>query len=234
MSGGEEFLKGHRRRLRTRLREGGVAALSEYEILEIILFRAFPRGDVKPLAKTLLKRFGSLAEVIAAEPHSLAEVEGIGDRAVEEIALIRAALSAFAKSRTKDRPLLASWDRLIDYCNVAMGYESVENFRVLFLDQKNRLIEDKLVQTGTVDRASVYPREIVKWALRLESKSVILVHNHPSGDPTPSRSDIDLTEKVARSLRTVDIRLHDHLVIARGRYVSLRALDVIEEMREKR
>jgi DNA repair protein RadC len=218
---------GHRGRLRERFRTGGPAALPDYELLEMILFRVFPRGDTKPLAKKLLARFGSFAEVLSATPERLKEVEGIGGRAVEELKLIQAAAERLAKSHIQDKPALSSWAQVLDYLRIAQGFENREQFRILFLDKKNYLIADEVQGRGTVDHTPVYVREVVKRALELSASALILVHNHPSGDPTPSRADIDMTKQIADAARPLGVSIHDHVIVGREGHASLRALRLI-------
>jgi DNA repair protein RadC len=181
---------GHRERLRDRFREAGTDALSDYELLELLLFRAQPRRDMKPIAKALLEKFGSFAEVISAPEKRLAEVDGIGEASITELKIVQAAASRLVRGQVKKRPVLSSWSAVLDYCRTAQAFADREQFRVLFLDKRNQLIVDELQQVGTVDHTPVYPREVVKRALELSATAMILVHNHPSGDPTPSRADI--------------------------------------------
>ncbi len=223
----EPHFHGHRQRLKDRFAESGAGALADYELLELILFQVIPRRDVKPIAKELLKRFGSFSEVLAAEPARLTEVDGIGDSVALHLKLIAAAATRFAKDPIRDKPLLSSWSALIDYCRTAMAYEPREQFRVLFLDKKNALIADELQQTGTVDHTPVYPREVVKRALELSATAIILVHNHPSGDPTPSQADIAMTKTIHDIARPLGIALHDHLIVGRKGHVSFRERKLI-------
>ena len=226
-SAGVPHFHGHRERLRTRFREQGPAALADYELLEMALYRAFPRGDTKPLAKALLKRFGTLTEVLAAPPELLKEVDGIGDRAVDELKLIKTFAERMAHEAVRKRTVVSSWSALLDYCRAAMAFETREQFRILFLDKKNALIADEVQGTGTVDHTPVYPREVIRRALELSATAIILVHNHPSGDPTPSRADIQMTETIAQIGKPLGIELHDHLVIGRDGHVSFKALGLI-------
>lgn len=212
---------GHRRRLRARYLSGGAAALQDYELLELVLFAAVPRRDVKPLAKSLLRIFGGLWQVANAPPARLIEA-GLGEAAAVAVSAIGAVNLRMTRQQLLDRPVLATWQRLIDYCGAAMADETTEQFRLLFLDRKNRLIADEVQQRGTVDHAPVYPREVVKRALELDASAVILVHNHPSGDPAPSRADIAMTHEVAAAAATVGIVVHDHVVIGRGRHFSFK------------
>jgi DNA repair protein RadC len=219
--------EGHRQRVKVRF---GTApeALQDYELLEAVLFGAIRRRDTKALAKDLLKKFDdSFIEVINAAPERLKEVKGVGDAAVFQLKVVRAAALRFMQARIMQQPLLSSWDAVLGYCRASMSFETKEQFRVLFLDKKNRLIADELQQSGTVDHTPVYPREVVKRALELSASAVILVHNHPSGDPTPSRADIDMTRQVADAARPLGIAVHDHLIVGRQGHKSLKALKLI-------
>ena len=218
---------GHRERLRDRFRVGGAAALPDYELLEMVLFRAIKRGDTKPLAKMLLARFGSFAEVISAAPERLQEVKGVGPAVISELKLIQAAALRLSRAGVINRPMLSSWNAIIDYCRAAMAYEDVESFRLLFIDKKNQLIADEVQQQGTVDHTPVYAREVIKRALELSASAIIMVHNHPSGDPTPSFADIDMTKKIIAAGDKLGILVQDHIIIARKGHVSLRNLQVI-------
>ncbi|MFC5069283.1 RadC family protein [Flaviflagellibacter deserti] len=218
---------GHRDRLRSRFREGGADALPDYELLELILFRAIPRQDVKGLAKTLIRRFGSFAEVVAAPPVLLMETKGIKEAAVTEIKLVEAAARRFAKGEIAQKPVLGSWAKVVDYCRTAMAFADREQFRILFLDNRNALIADEVQQTGTVDHTPVYPREVVRRALELSATAIILVHNHPSGDPEPSRADILMTQKIVEAAKPLGINVHDHLIIGRAGHASLKGLGLI-------
>ncbi len=218
---------GHRERLRERFNTGGPQALPDYELLEMILFRANKRGDTKPLAKMLLARFGSFAEVISAAPERLQEVKGVGPAIVTELKLIQAAALRLSRAAVINRPLLSSWNAIIDYCRAAMAYDETESFRLLFVDKKNQLIADEVQQTGTVDHTPVYAREVIKRALELSASAIIMVHNHPSGDPTPSLADIDMTKKIISAGDKLGILVHDHIIIARKGHVSFRNLQVI-------
>jgi len=218
---------GHRERLRDRFIKGGADAMPDYELLELTLFAAIPRRDTKPLAKALMARFGSFAEVIAAPRARLMDVPGVGESVANHLKIVAAAAQRLAKTQVIGRPALSSWAALIDYCTAAMAREAVEAFRVLFLDRKNILIADEVQSRGTIDHTPVYPREIVKRALELGATSIILVHNHPSGDPTPSRADIEMTREIASAARTLHIAVHDHLVIGRGGHVSFKSLGLL-------
>jgi DNA repair protein RadC len=217
----------HRARLRARFMAAGSQALADYELLELVLFRAIARRDVKPLAKTLIATFGSFAEVIGAPPQRLAEVEGVGPAVVIELKLIEAAAQRLARGEVRRRHVLSSWAAVLDYCRAAMAFADREQFRILFLDKRNQLIADEVQQTGTVDHTPVYPREVVKRGLELSATAVILVHNHPSGDPTPSRADIDMTKEVAAAAKPLGITVHDHIIVGKDGYASLRGLGVI-------
>lgn len=223
----EPHYHGHRTRLRARFRDKGTDALEDYELLELLLFRAIPRQDTKPIAKGLIARFGSFAEVLAAPRNLLKEVNGIGDAVVDELKMVHASALRVARAKVADRRLLSSWNSVLDYCRTAMAYEEREEFRILFLDKKNGLLADEVQQRGTVDHTPVYPREIVKRALELSASALILVHNHPSGDPTPSRADIQMTKQIAEIAKPLGIELHDHIIVARSGHASLRGLKLI-------
>ncbi len=218
---------GHRERLRGRFREAGSDAVSDYELLELVLFRALPRRDVKPLAKALIEKFGSFAEVIAAPPQRLAEVAGLGESAITEFKIVEAAARRLARGEVKKRPLLASWSAVLEYCRAAMAFADKEQFRILFLDKRNQLIADEVQQVGTVDHTPVYPREVVKRALELSATAVILVHNHPSGDPTPSRADIQMTQQIVEVAKPLGIAVHDHIIVGKEGHASLKGLKLI-------
>jgi DNA repair protein RadC len=210
-----------------RFLKGGADALPDYELLELTLFAAVPRRDTKPLAKALLARFGSFAEVIAAPRARLLEVEGVGETVANHLKIVEAAAQRLAKTRVMGRPALSSWSALLDYCTAAMARAQNEEFRVLFLDRKNVLVADEVQNRGTVDHAPVYPREIVKRALELGASSLILVHNHPSGDPTPSKADIAMTREIVGAARALSIAVHDHLVIGRHGHASFKSLGLL-------
>lgn len=218
---------GHRERLRTRFLQAGTQALTDYELLELVLFRALPRRDVKPLAKDLIATFGSFAEVISAPEARLKEVKGLGPSAITDLKIMHAAASRLAQGAVKKRPVLSSWPALLDYCRTAMAFADKEHFRVLFLDKRNQLIADELQQTGTVDHTPVYPREVVKRALELSATAIILVHNHPSGDPTPSRADIQMTKAIMDVAQPLGISVHDHIIVGKDGHASLKGLRLI-------
>ena len=220
----ESLNKGHRERLRERFNNGGADALPDYELLELVLFRAIARADTKPLAKRLIARFGSFAEVVNAPPGRLMEVKGVGERVVTELKLIRAAAQRLARGQIISKPVLSSWAQVLDYIRTAQAWEHREQFRVLFLDKKNRLIADEVQGIGTVDHTPVYVREVVKRALELSSSAIVLVHNHPSGDPTPSRADIDMTRLIVEAARPLGVVIHDHVIVGRDGHASLKAL----------
>jgi DNA repair protein RadC len=219
--------EGHRERLRTRFLEGGAEAMPDYELLELTLFAALPRRDTKPLAKALLARFGSFAEVIAAPRARLLEVKGVGEAVAHHLKIVEAAAQRLARTKVIGRPALSSWTALLDYCTAAMARAPNEEFRVLFLDRTNVLIADEVQNRGTIDHTPVYPREIVKRALELGASSVILVHNHPSGDPTPSKADILMTREIVSAAKVLSIAVHDHLVIGRAGHASFKSLGLL-------
>ena len=218
---------GHRDRLRDRFADVGGEALADYEILELFLFRSIPRRDVKPLAKTLLTRFGDLGRVCAASLEQLTELDGISEKVALDLKLLHATAVRISKEQVSGRPVISSWSALLDYCRTALQHSATEEFRVLFLDKKNRLIADEFQARGTVDHAPVYPREIVKKALSLDASALILVHNHPSGDPTPSNADIEMTKRIGQAAKPFDIILHDHLVVGRDRTASFKQLGLL-------
>jgi DNA repair protein RadC len=218
---------GHRERLRERFYAVGPEALSDYELLEMALFPALPRRDTKPLAKALLKTFGSFAEVIHAPIARLREVDGVGDASINQIKLIAAAASRIAKGEVKRRTALSSWNDVIDYCRSSMAFADKEQFRLLFLDKRNQLIADEVQQVGTVDHTPVYPREVIKRALELSATALILVHNHPSGDPTPSQADIQMTKAIVDIARPLGISVHDHIIVGRNGHASLKGMRLI-------
>jgi DNA repair protein RadC len=218
---------GHRNRLRERFRGAGPDALSDYELLEMVLFRAIPRGDVKPLAKSLVRAFGSFAETIHAPEARLREIDGVGEATITEIKLIAATAQRIAKGQLRRRTLLSSWSDVLDYCRTSMAFADKEQFRLLFLDKRNQLISDEVQQTGTVDHTPVYPREVIKRALELSATALILVHNHPSGDPTPSSADIQMTKAIIDIATPLGISVHDHIIVGRGGHASLKGMRLI-------
>jgi DNA repair protein RadC len=218
---------GHRMRLRERFRQAGAAALSDYELLEMVLFRVIPRGDVKPLAKTLIKTFGSFAEAIHAPETRLREIKGIGEATITEFKLIAASAHRIAKGELQQRALLSSWNEVLDYCRTHMAFADKEQFRILFLDKRNQLIADEVQQTGTVDHTPVYPREVIKRALELSATALILVHNHPSGDPSPSQADIQMTRAIVEIAKPLGIAVHDHIIVGRNGHASLKGMKLI-------
>lgn len=217
------YIGDHRKRLRARFMEGGAGAMPDYELLELVLFRAIPRQDVKPLARLLLDTFGDFNRVVSASPARLLMVKGVGDAVVLELKIVEASAQRLMRAKVMNRPLLSSWDALLDYCHTAMSHRETEQFRILFLDRKNVLIADEEQAKGTVDHVPVYPREVVKRALELNASAIILVHNHPSGDPTPSDADISMTHQVQDAAQVLGITLHDHLIIGKSRELSFRS-----------
>lgn len=218
---------GHRERLKQRFMEGGADAMPDYELLELVLFRAIPQGDVKPLAKTLLETFGDFNHAISAPPARLRQVKGVGEAVVRELKIVEAAAHRLARARVIRRPALSSWSALLDYVKTAMAHRDIEEFRILFLDNRNVLIADEAQARGTVNHVPVYPREVVKRALELNASALILVHNHPSGDPTPSDADIEMTRRIKAALSTVGVTLHDHLIVGKSRDASFQALGLL-------
>ncbi|MDR3517107.1 MAG: DNA repair protein RadC [Azospirillaceae bacterium] len=217
----------HRTRLRARFLDTGPGGLQDYELLELLLFAAIPRRDVKPKAKALIATFGSLGGVVTASTERLRQEAGLSDHVIATLKVTAAIGVRMALGQIINRPVLSSWDRLLDYCQTAMAHEATEQFRLLFLDRKNTLIADEVQQRGTVDHTPVYPREVVKRALELGASAVILVHNHPSGDPTPSRADIQITQEIVKAAAVLGIEVHDHLIIGRGRHVSFKSMGLM-------
>ena len=217
---------GHRERLRQRLIAAGADNLPDYELVEVILFASNPRGDVKPLAKDLLERFGGFAELLSADAEALADA-GLGLAGIAALKSVREAALRLMRSELHQRPVVGSWDKLIDYCTAHIAHGTVEEFHILFLDRKNVLIKHEQQQRGTIDHTPVYPREVVKRALELQASALILVHNHPSGDPTPSKADIAVTKDIVKAAQPLGVTVHDHLIIGRGRHTSLRDLGLI-------
>jgi len=223
----EPHYHGHRERLRERFYSAGPDALSDYELLEMALFPALPRRDTKPLAKSLLKTFGSFAEVVHAPEARLREIKGIKDASIHQLKLIAAAATRIARGEMRERRQLSSWNDVIDYCRSSMAFADKEQFRLLFLDKRNQLIADEVQQTGTVDHTPVYPREVIKRALELSATALILVHNHPSGDPTPSQADIQMTKAIIAIATPLGIAVHDHVIVGRGGHASLKGMRLI-------
>lgn len=217
------YIADHRRRLRARFMAGGPAAIPDYELLELVLFRALDRQDVKPLAHALLETFGDFNGVLSAPPERLEQVRGVGPAVVVELKIVEAAAHRLARARVMRRPVLSSWEALLDYCRAAMGHRATEQFRILYLDRKNVLIADEEQARGTVDHVPVYPREVVKRALELNASALILVHNHPSGDPTPSEADILVTNQIRDAAEVMGITVHDHLIVGRAEALSFRS-----------
>src|SRR3954467_1093246 len=218
---------GHRERLRGRFLDGGPDAVTEYELLELVLFRAIPRRDVKPLAKALIATFGSFAEVVSAPRPRLREIDGLGEAAIAEIKIVQAAAGRLARGEVKKRPVLSSWAAGLDYCRTTMAFADKEQFRIIFLDKRNQIIADEVQQTGTVDHTPVYPREVVKRGLELSATALILVHNHPSGDPTPSRADIQMTQAIVEIAKPLGISVHDHIIVGKDGHTSLKGSKLI-------
>jgi len=223
----EPHYHGHRERLRDRFRDAGAEALADYELIELLLFRAIPRRDVKPLAKALIQRFGSFAEAIAAPIERLVEIDGMSVGAATEFKVVEAAAQRLVKGKIKKRTSMGSWSEVVDYCRSAMAFADKEDFRILFLDRKNGLIADESQGVGTVDQTPVYPREVVKRALELSASAIILVHNHPSGDPTPSQQDITMTLEIIAIAKPLGVNVHDHIIVGRQGHASLRGLRLI-------
>jgi len=226
-AGGIPHYQGHRGRLRQRFRDSGASSLADYEMLELVLFRSIPRQDTKPIAKQLIETFGSFAEVLSAPENRLREFKGIGEAVITDLKVVQAAAQRFAHGQVRKKTMLSSWSEVIDYCRAAMAFSEKEQFRILFLDKKNALIVDELQQVGTVDHTPVYPREIVKRALELSATAIILVHNHPSGDPTPSRADIQMTRKIVEIATSLGIAVHDHIIVGRDGHASFKGLKLI-------
>jgi DNA repair protein RadC len=229
MSGADDtpHYHGHRDRLRARFSDVGGDAVPDYELLELVLFRSIPRRDVKPIAKELLKRFGTFAEVLAAAPARLMEVDGIGESIVTDLKIIEASARRLVRGAVANRQVLSSWASVIDYCRAAMAFMDKEQFRLLFLDKRNALIADEVQQSGTIDHTPVYPREVVKRALELSASALILVHNHPSGDPTPSSADIKMTREIIDVAKPLGIVVHDHIIVGRDGHASLKGLKLM-------
>jgi DNA repair protein RadC len=218
---------GHRARLRQRLLEGGPEALADYEVIEYLLFGAHVRGDTKPLAKELLSRFGSLAAVLDADPGALRQVKGISDASIGALKIAALAARRMARSQVRQKPVLGSWQALLDYLAIDMAHLTVERVRVLYLNTQNRLVLDHHVGDGSIDEAAIHPREVIRRGLDVGAAALILVHNHPSGNPEPSRADIQITQRIAEAGRLLGITVHDHVIVGREGHVSLRARGLI-------
>ncbi|NVK20162.1 MAG: DNA repair protein RadC [Methylocystaceae bacterium] len=218
---------GHRKRLRERFLKSGAKALHDYELIELLLFGAKPRGDVKPLAKRLIETYGSFADVVSADPATLALEDGLGEAAVCALKAAEASAHKLLQEQVINKPVLSSWQMLLDYCRASMAYHGVEQFRLLYLNRKNVLIADELQQRGTIDHTPVYPREVIKRALELEASALIMVHNHPSGDTTPSFSDIDMTKRIRDIAKPLSIELHDHVIVGRKGYYSFKSTGLL-------
>ena len=219
--------KGHRERLRARFDQAGDHGMPDYELLELLLMRSIPQRDVKPLAKALVSRFGSFAEVLGARKERLTEVKGVGASTAVDLKIVEAAARRLVRGAVTERPVLGSWQDVIDYCRAAMAFADREEFRILFLDKRNCLIADEVQGTGTVDHTPVYPREVVRRALELSASALILSHNHPSGDPEPSAADVRMTVEIAAIAKPMGITVHDHIIVGRNGYVSLKGLQLI-------
>lgn len=225
---GQPHQIGHWQRLRERFLEGGTDALPDYELLELLLYLGKPRGgDMKRLAKEMIQQFGSFGDMLAADPERLREFDGVGDVTVAALKSVQAAALRLMRGELMERPALSTWSALLEYCNASMAYAKKERFRILFLDRKNTLIADEVQQEGTVDHTPVYPREVVRRALELGASAIIMVHNHPSGDPTPSAADVEMTRQVAEAGQKLGISLHDHVIVGRGSHASFKSLGLL-------
>ncbi len=226
-SQGQPHYLGHRTRLREKFRAGGDKILPDYELLELLLFRAIPRRDTKPLAKQLMKEFGSFSEVINAPEASLKKIKGVGDAVITELKLVKAAALRMMQTEITSKPILNSWRAMIGYVSAAMAHEQREQFRIIFLDKGNKIITDEIQSEGTIDHTPVYTREVVKRALEVGATAIILVHNHPSGDPTPSKADVRMTLEIIAALQNINIIVHDHIIVGRQGHASLKQLELI-------
>ncbi len=224
MAGGHS---GHRQRLRARFLTGGTDALADYELLELLLFLAAPRGDVKPLAKALIARFGGFGQVVSASQERLSEVDGVGPAVLAALKTVQACGLRLLSHQAQEKPVIGNWDALLAYCQGAMSFEKIEQFRVLYLDRKNRLIGDEVLQRGTIDHTPVYPREVARRAIEVGAAAVILAHNHPTGDPTPSGADIEMIGQIKAALATLNVSLHDHVIIGGQDHASFRSLGLL-------
>lgn len=218
---------GHRDRLRARFLTAGAQALAEYELLELLLFRAIPRRDVKPLAKELISKFGSFAQVLSAPQNRLNEIKGLGESAIVDLKIIEACANALAKGQITKRKILGNWPQVIEYCRASMAFAEKEMFKIIFLDKRNGVIADEIQQTGTIDHTPVYVREVIKRALDLAATGIILVHNHPSGDPTPSMADIKMTQELVKAAKPLNITVFDHIIVGRDGHASFKALQLL-------
>lgn len=226
-SQGKPTYHGHRDRLRSRFRQAQGIGLADYELLELLLFLALPRGDVKPLAKALLQKFGSIAALLKAEENLILEIPGAGLNVLHAIQLVQALMEKTLQQTMMHKPVLGSWQSVLDYCQATMAYDQREVVRLLFLDRKNQVMGDEVQQTGTVDHVPLYPREVIKRALELGASALVIVHNHPSGDPTPSRGDIEMTLKIQKAAKPLGIELHDHIIIGKGKHSSLKSMGLM-------
>ncbi len=224
---GEPHYRGHRDRLRARFAEAGERSLPDYELLELVLVRSIPQRDVKPIAKALIARFGSFAEVLGAAPERLQEIDGVGQSVSLDLKILEAATVRMTRGALRERPVLGSWADVLAYCRAAMAFAEREEFRLLFLDKRNGLIADEVQGSGTIDHTPVYPREIVRRALELSATAIVLVHNHPSGDPTPSSADIRMTQEIIAISAPMGITVHDHIIVGRNGHASFRGLKLI-------
>ncbi len=218
---------GHRERLKSKLHNQGANALADYELLEVYLFRSIARRDTKPIAKDLITKFGNFSAVMAADYNRLIEVKGVGDAVAKDIMLVNAVSLRMMQDDLTDKPILSSWSALVQYCQAAMAYSKVEEFRIIFLNKHNRIIVDEVHQQGTIDHTPVYPREVIKRALELSASAIVLVHNHPSGDPTPSPADIRMTNQIIEAGTPIGISVHDHLIISKDGHASFKMLGLI-------
>ncbi|PCJ58211.1 MAG: hypothetical protein COA65_08210 [Rhodospirillaceae bacterium] len=218
---------GHRARLRERFLKAGAESLADYEMLEMLLFLAHPRRDVKPTAKALLKKFGSFAKVIRAKPDALLDIPGIGATAIAALKTVQAAALKLVREEVMNQPVIGNWQQLLDHLHASMAHEEKEHFRLLFLDRKNAILADEVQQSGTIDHAPIYPREVVKRALDLNASAIIMVHNHPSGDPTPSKADIAITKAVQAACQKLGIELHDHIIVAKSGHQSFKSMGLL-------
>ena len=223
------YMRDHRQRLRRRFVEGGAQAMPDYELLELVLFRALPRQDVKPLARRLIDAFGDFNRVLSANIKELQAIDGVGEAVAVELKIIEAAAQRLSRAKVMQRHVVSSWDALLDYCHTTMAHRSTEQFRILFLNTKNVIIADEEQGKGTIDHVPVYPREVVKRALELNAAALILVHNHPSGDPTPSQADIQMTHQIDAAAKALGLTVHDHLIIGKSCELSFRAAGLLTD-----